>query len=54
MRFNVVCDDLMHKKLKILSVYTEKTLNALTVDLYSKLIADWEAKHGEIKIPDSD
>ncbi|MBQ6739059.1 MAG: hypothetical protein IJQ57_11960 [Synergistaceae bacterium] len=53
MRFPITCDDLLHKKLKIFSVYTGKTLNALTVELYEKMISDWEKKHGEIKIPDS-
>ena len=51
MKFNINMPDILHKKLKILSVYKGKTLNALTVDIYKKIITEWEAEHGEIVIP---
>ena len=51
-RLGILCDDDIHGKMKIISAYKRKTLNALTIDFYKKVIADWEKEHGEIKFPD--
>lgn len=51
MKVSIICDDDIHKKIKVISVLKEQTLNTLTVNLYKKLINAWEAEHGEIKIP---
>lgn len=52
MQLAIRYDENIHRKLKIIAAYKNKSLNGLMLDLFDKTIKDWEAENGEIKLPD--
>lgn len=52
MQLAIRYDENIHRKLKIIAAYKNKSLNGLMLDLFDKAIKDWEAENGEIKLPD--
>ena len=47
-RFN----DMARRKLKVIAGYEDTSVNSLILELIDEKIASWEAKNGEIKIPE--
>ena len=52
MQLSIRYDDNVHRKLKVIAAYKEKSLNTLIMSLFDKEIAEWEHAHGEIKFPE--
>ena len=45
-------DELLHRKLKVVAVYRDKSLNSLIADILAKSVSDWEREHGKIEFPE--
>ena len=52
MQLSIRYDDDIHRKLKVIAAYKEKSLNALLSDIFKDAILSWEQKHGVIKFPE--
>ena len=52
MQLAIRYDENIHRKLKVIAAYKNKSLNALMLDLFDKAIKEWEKENGEIKLPD--
>lgn len=49
--FSVRFDENVHRKLKVIAAYHEKSLNTFMNDALEKVVQTWEKEHGEIKFP---
>ncbi len=49
--FSIRLDEMLHKKLKIIAAYRERSLNTLFNNICEKTVNEWEKEHGEIKFP---
>lgn len=45
-------DDNIHHKLKIIAAFQGISLNALMMKTFADVIAQWEAEHGAIQLPE--
>lgn len=52
MQLSIRYDDDIHRKLKVITAYKEKSLNALLQELFKREVASWECEHGAIEFPD--
>ena len=52
MQIGLRYDDTMHRKLKVIAAYEDKSLNKLIMSLFENKITNWEKAHGEIKFPE--
>ena len=52
MQLSIRYDDEIHRKLKVIAAYREKSLNMLIADMFSREVSNWEREHGEIKFPE--
>ena len=53
MQLSIRYDDDVHRKLKVIAAYREKSLNSLIMDTLAREVSDWEREHGAIKFPES-
>lgn len=49
--FSVRFDENVHRKLKVIAAYHEKSLNTFMNDSLAEVVQNWEREHGEIKFP---
>ena len=49
--FSIRFNEQLHKKLKVIAAYRERSLNTLINNIFEKTVNDWEKEHGEIKFP---
>ena len=52
MQLSIRYDDDIHRKLKVIAAYREKSLNTLIADMFRREVSDWEQEHGAIKFPE--
>ena len=52
MQLSIRYDDNIHRKLKVIAAYREKSLNSLIQDMFKREVTDWEKAHGAIEFPD--
>ena len=52
MQLSIRYDDDIHRKLKVIAAYREKSLNALIMDLFKREVTNWESEHGVIEFPE--
>ena len=45
-------DELLHRKLKVIAVYRDLSLNSLIAGILGQAVTDWEEKHGKIDFPE--
>jgi predicted HicB family RNase H-like nuclease len=45
-------DELLHRKLKVIAVYRDKSLNSLIAEILGNEVSDWEKEHGKIEFPE--
>lgn len=51
MQLSIRYDDDIHRKLKVIAAYCEKSLNSLIQDIFTREVNDWEKAHGVIEFP---
>ena len=51
MQLSIRYDDDIHRKLKVIAAYCEKSLNSLIQDMFNREVSEWEKKHGVIEFP---
>ena len=52
MQLSIRYDDDIHRKLKVIAAYCEKSLNSLIQDIFTREVTEWEKKHGVIEFPE--
>ena len=52
MQLSIRYDDDIHRKLKVIAAYKEKSLNALIQGMFRREVDAWEGEHGPIEFPD--
>ena len=45
-------DELLHRKLKVIAVYRDLSLNSLIAGILGQAVTDWEREHGKIEFPE--
>lgn len=45
-------DELLHRKLKVMAVYRDVSLNSLIAGILVQAVSNWEKEHGKIEFPE--
>jgi predicted HicB family RNase H-like nuclease len=53
-QFSIRVDDDVHAKLRVLSAFQNKSLNAVVSDAMKTHLDQWEQKHGPLPLPPED
>jgi predicted HicB family RNase H-like nuclease len=53
-QFSIRLEDDIHAKLRVLSAFQNKSLNAVVTDAMKAHLSQWEQRHGPLPLPPQD